>query len=226
MPPGPDDLLAIPLLAHLDEAARSHLAAAGHYRTFPRGALIFHEGGTPHFIYVVMAGKVRLFQTLSDGREYTLEHLGPHEVLGWASLFDGGPYPASAETLMPSLLLEIPSSAMASLLEERPRVAVAFLRLLAQRMRRAHARTTDMALRNVHERLVSILLQLWDDQGREGPLQVTATQLGQLVGAARETITRALHDLERQGALRVGRGRIRIVDEGKLRLWIRGEGRV
>ncbi|MDI3270627.1 MAG: Crp/Fnr family transcriptional regulator [Bacillota bacterium] len=220
MLPGPDDFLVMPLFAHLDEAARSHLAAHARFRRFAKGSLVFQEAGSPDFIYVVISGKVRLFQTLADGREYTLEHLGPHETLGSASVFDGGPYPASAETLAPTLLMEIPLAAMTSLLHERPEVAVSFLRLFAQRMRRAHARTTDMALRTVHERLASIILQLWEDQDRHGSLHVSALQLAQLVGAARETITRALHDLQRQGALRLGRGKIDIADEGKLYLWI------
>ncbi|MBX5476546.1 MAG: Crp/Fnr family transcriptional regulator [Clostridia bacterium] len=217
-----EDLRKVSIFAGLDEEARAYLAAHSRVHRYPKGAILFFEGDEAEQLYFVIRGAVRVFQSLSDGREFTLEHLGPWEVLAAVCFFDGGPYPASAETLEASAVAQLDYRVVAHLMETRPNVALAFLRMLCGRLRRAHARATDLAIRNVHERLASILLQLREDQSRAGTglLPARAADLGRLIGAARETVTRALHDFARQGAVVVERGRVRVTDPDKLRTWV------
>lgn len=215
------DLRRVSIFAQLDDAAREYLARHTRLRSYPRGTFLFFQDEPAEKLYFVVSGAVRVFEALPDGREFTYEHLGPWEVLAAVCFFDGGPYPATAQTLAASVIGEIEEKAMERLIAERPEVARACLVMLGERLRRAHRRSTDLAVRDVHERLAAVLLDL--DAGlAQGPgreLPGRSGDLALMIGAARETVARALQDFARQGAVRVERGRVTVLDRRKLALW-------
>lgn len=218
-----EDLRRVSIFAELDDAAREYLARHARLRSYPRGTFLFFQDEPAERLYFVVSGAVRVFEALPDGREFTYEHLGPWEVLAAVCFFDGGPYPATAQTLVPSVVAEIEQKAMERLIAERPEVARACLAMLGERLRRAHRRSTDLAVRDVHERLAAVLLDLDDGlaEGRGRPLPGRSADLALMIGAARETVARALQDFARQGAVRVERGRVTVVDRERLALWTR-----
>lgn len=216
------DIKGVPLFQGLDPEALSYVAGHILLRHYHKSMLLFLEGEPSPALYFVAEGQVRIFQTLADGREYTLEHLGPSEPLALVCAFDRGPFPASAEALGNVSAATLEHGALHELLVMRPRFSSDLLALMASRLRRAHARATEMALRTVHERLAFHLLHMASadaEGGASGPIRARAQELGRLIGAARETVVRALKDFERSGAVTVSRGQICVVDRDNLKTW-------
>jgi CRP-like cAMP-binding protein len=148
------------------------------------------------------------------------------EVFGEIALLDGGLRSASCTTIEPCELLVIDRSQFMGLLESYPGIAVKLLLVLAQRLRRLSQRSEDAAFLDVPSRLARSLLDLAHRFGerRSGAaqgvvvmLKLSQQELGDLVGATRESVNKHLSDWTKQGFVSVNDGRMVISDMASLR---------
>jgi hypothetical protein len=61
-----------------------------------RGEMLFLSGEPARGLFVVVSGKIRVFQQNEDGRGQVMHVNAAGSVLGDVPVFDDGPYPASA----------------------------------------------------------------------------------------------------------------------------------
>lgn len=88
---------------------------------------------------------------------------------------------------------------------------------VADRFEEIIVRISDITTRSVDHRLIDLLLEEFDRSGIDRPVvQMTNDELALAIGTAREVVNRKLHDFERQGALKLGRGRIWLEDRTAL----------
>ena len=88
---------------------------------------------------------------------------------------------------------------------------------VADRFEEIILRISNITTRSVDHRLIDLLLEEFDDSDRERPtVEMTNDELALAIGSAREVVNRKLHDFERLGALKLGRGRIWLEDRGTL----------
>jgi CRP-like cAMP-binding protein len=81
----------------LDEAALLWLGARAQEQHLLRsGEMPFFSGKPATGMFVVVEGKIRVFQQTSEGREQVMHIDAAGATLGDVSVFDRGPYPASA----------------------------------------------------------------------------------------------------------------------------------
>lgn len=222
--PAPDTSWAkeIPYLRELDRAALERARVRVSQRAYRRGETIFLEGEPCHGLYVVKAGRVRVFKTSAEGKEQTLHVLGPGQSFNDVAVFDGGPNPANTVALEPTSLFVIPREDLHALIRQQPAVALAVLRIFAGRVRHLTRLVEDLSFRTVKNRLARVLLGMVDGSapavsGRRRTGGLTQSELAAMVGTAREMIGRALKSLEADGALRMERGRIVLTDVAALR---------
>src|SRR5579884_1756257 len=95
------------LFAALDEAELSSLARRCGTRHYSQGELLFAEGEPCKGLFIVIAGRVRIFKTAVNGREQVLTVEGPGGTVAELPVFDGGTYPASASAMQASEMLFI-----------------------------------------------------------------------------------------------------------------------
>ncbi len=82
---------------------------------------------------------------------------------------------------------------------------------LGRRLSASEARLEDLAYRGVPARLAAVLLRLTREGGTP-VVGLTHQELGEMVGAYRETITKTLDAFRDAGYVELARRRIRIVD--------------
>ncbi len=204
-----------PYFEALPASVLADVARRGQVVTYGRGALVFQQGERAAGLYVVASGAVRVFKTSVAGREQVLHHVGPGQSFNDVAAFDGGPCPASAQALEPTVIVVVPRPALLALMQRYPAIAVGVVRLLSTRLRELNRLVEDLALRQVVSRVAAVL-------ARQGAGTATVTlptrqELAAMVGTVREVATRALAHLERAGVIRVGpRGRVTIVDRAAL----------
>lgn len=85
------------LFASLTEGEMHTLCACVSKQHFGCGETLFSEGDQCRGLFVVAAGRIRIFKLFASGREQVLE--GPGSSFAELPVFDGGVYPASASTL-------------------------------------------------------------------------------------------------------------------------------
>ena len=102
---------------------------------FRDGETIFERGEPGNDLYIVESGQVRIFTADDEGRELTLNTLGPGEVFGELALLDSRPRSASAAAVGPTVLLRLSRRHLLSLMQSSPELAEGLYDLLAQRTR-------------------------------------------------------------------------------------------
>ena len=198
-----------------DNLATDDLEALGavmFQRQYPAGQIVLLEGAASSVLYVVQAGRLKLYKTSPRGREQVLRLLRPGDTFNEVAVFDEGPNPASAQTIEDCTLYLLRQRDLMRFVAERPGVAVAITRSFARRLREALALVEDLAFRDVTSRLAKILLE--DQDG--GAPRITQELLAAMAGSRREVVGRALKALSQDGAIKLERGRIHVRDRKAL----------
>jgi CRP/FNR family transcriptional regulator, cyclic AMP receptor protein len=220
------ELLArVPLLSGLEPSELERIAQVAIPRSFPKGARIFHEGDQSDACYVIRAGEVRVTREHSDGRAIALATLGPGELVGELAMLDGGVRSASVETLSEVDLLAVAAADMRGLLERNAQITAKLVIALTKRLRETNERISRQSFQTVPSRVAGVLSQLVTEenaeQGRDGvTIRMNQADLAQLAGTSRESVSRFLAVLERAGVVRVGRGRVTVLEPPRLRSYI------
>lgn len=166
---------------------------------FPAGIVIFSETQPCDGIYVVLEGEVKLSINSADGRRLSLRIAKAGEVLGLSAAFSGTPYEMTADTLYPAKIAHISRSVFMQFLSGHPTVYQTVAREMVRTYNAACEQLRMVGLTSsVHERLARLLLE-WSDEPGQKPqqpsrcrLSLTHEQIGEFIGASRETVTRTL----------------------------------
>lgn len=222
-----DLIRRIPLFAELDDRSIQRLSERCVTRTFGSGHVLFIAGDECRGLYIVETGRVRIYRTNAEGREQVLHVEGPGRPVAELPLFDGGSYPASAVTLEETRLVFLPRGDFESLYRTNPDVAQAIIRALGRRLRHLVHVTETLAFRDVAARLALLLVGYAERNGRETPegievnLDRTQEELAIEIGAARESVSRAMNQLRRKGLVRrIDRDHLLVPDLSRLRAFL------
>lgn len=188
-----------------------------------RGQLVFYQGQEPLGLYCIADGDILLERTDSHGNETAFRIAGPGELIGYRSLFGEHSHEATARTLTPARLCFFPAAAVETFIASNPESMRAFLAIVARDPGPLDAPVLRNPLVPAEVRLARLLLLLALRRGkRVGEtgmtlrLPVSNGDIAALIGIRRETVTRRLHALERDGIC-VHKGRqLTINDVGRL----------
>ena len=215
----------VPLFAELSEEELSRVASVAIPRSFPKGVRVFHEGDDSDACYVVRSGDLRVTREHSDGRAIALATLGSGDFFGELAMLDGGSRSASVETLADAELLALPAVDMRRVIAAHGDIAAKLIVALTRRLRETNERVARQSFQTVPSRVAGVLAQLIAEEAipeeRAGiTVRMTQSDLAQLAGTSRESVSRFLATLERAGVVAVGRGRVTIVEPRRLRSYI------
>ena len=193
-------------------------------RSFRPDEFVFWEGDDPDYFYIVVEGRIKVIKYSSSGKEFIIAFFGPGEMFGEVAVFEGKPYPASAQVVADTKILGIKKDDFLSFLSTRPQVALSIINVLGGRLRDAQSRLKDLAGERVEQRLAQTLLML---SSKLGPtLPFTRQEIADMAGTTTETAFRVTSQLKERGIISSVRGKIIILDETKLRLLSEGPPRV
>lgn len=206
----------------------AELEAAGRLfkkKKYKKGVVVFHEGQPGSAFYLISSGRIKIYKLAEDGRELIFGIFGDGAIFGDVPVFDGGPYPATASTLVDTEVSYMSRDDFERLITEYPQISLKIIRVLGKRLRQAHGFVMDIAMKSVAQRLAAQLLQLADEYGRteDGAividLQLTRREIAELIGVTRETATRELSKFSRAGTIRLEGKKIFLIDRNKLEMW-------
>lgn len=138
------------------------LRAQGEVRRYDRRSVVIREGDTSDSMYLIEAGRVRVFVSSEDGRELVLREMGPGEYFGDVVL-DDQPRSASVLTLDPCVFRVITKARFKTLLATDPNLAFELLRSCMQRIRGLTRTLADLALKDCYERVRDLLMALAEE---------------------------------------------------------------
>ena len=198
-------LKSVPMFASFPEDQLSALATLVSRRSAPRGAAIMHEGDPTDSLYIVISGRLKVMMGEADGKETILSIIGPGEFFGEMGLIDDNPRSASVIAIEPAELLALTKRAFRKCLVENSDLAMAVMRVLVKRLREADRKIGSLAMLDVYGRVARLLLDMSEDVNGERVVtrRLTKQDIGKMVGATREMVSKVMKDLQVNGYIDV-----------------------
>ena len=204
-----DFLATIPLFSGLQRDELQKFADLTRERSYPKGSVILFQDDPGDSLFVLRSGRVKVVLIGEDGREVILGVLEPGAHFGELALIDDQPRSAHVIAMEDANLLILRREDFRRRVEANPSVAWALLTELSRRLRRADVKIGGLVLLDVPGRIARLLLDLADEAGSrtiEKPL--THQTIAQMIGASRETVSRAMKEFQDSGLITVERRKI------------------
>lgn len=172
-------------------------------------------------LFMIKDGRVRLYHLAANGDTFTTAILEAGTFFGKMALLGQRLYGNYAEAATDCTVCLISRDDAKKYLIGDERIAFRIIETLSFRLLELEQRLADSALKQVPARVASLLLQLANKQaehqsngnfGNQFEILCTHEELAQLLGIYRETMTRTLKEFSRLNFIKLGRGRILLLD--------------
>ncbi|NYB74480.1 Crp/Fnr family transcriptional regulator [Sedimentibacter hydroxybenzoicus DSM 7310] len=190
-------------------------------RYYRKGSLIYQQEDKRDFLYFLTEGSVRVSISNSNGSEKTLAINEPASFFGETAFFDEFPSFSRAEALKDSTVVLLNKEQITNMIKDYPDLAFYIFNSMSRKIRLLSFQVEYLSFMKIEERLVSLLLTLFftfgvkcsnDNISKEKPcklkdacpngqflnLTITDQEIGDMISARREAITKALNNLKSQ----------------------------
>ncbi len=204
----------IRLLSGLAPATLRKLDAVAQTCRYADGEMIMWEAEEDAPVFFVLEGAVRAFHVNPDGREQTVNQLGPGDAFNLPQAFASDHRaPLSAVAVGAVRLLVVASVDFRRVVIATPELAEAVLRELSDRVHHLVGLAYDLSLRSVRGRLARFLLM---QASSPSPGRWTHEQIAMQIGTVREVVSRIMLAFVKEGLICLERGRVIIADAERL----------
>ncbi len=211
-----DYLLTMDIFRDLPAEQVEMIEHATVMRTIPRGQIIYSQEDRAEALFLLKAGQVTIYRLTPSGKRLELATIGPKTFFGEMPLLGESLRHAFAEATEASLLCVMSRADVERLIREQPLVALRMIEALGRRLADREARLEELAYRSAPARVAAVLLRLSDSRaGAEAT--VTHQEIGDMIGALRETVTKILDEFQSAGLVELRRGHVRLLDPEGLR---------
>ena len=135
----------------LDDDELAELAAHVDEVSFAAGETIFRAGDPGGVMHAVLSGRVEVSILDRDRKRVVLHALGPGEIFGELSLFDGEPRSATVVAVEPTRTFLVDRDDLGRLFSRRPQAALDVLAMLGRRLRATDLLLSERVARNPNE---------------------------------------------------------------------------
>jgi CRP/FNR family transcriptional regulator, cyclic AMP receptor protein len=214
------------VFSDLEERELSEVAQVAVPRAWQQGELVFREGDVGDTCYLIRSGAVLLTREHQDGRVVALAELRAGGMFGELAMFRGETRSATAEALEATEAVALLARDVQRLIKNNPEIASKLLAALAERVSRTTERLLQQSFQTVAGRVAGALLAQAVARQAEGApetdvlIRATQAEIAGLAGTSRESASRFLATLEREGVVSLGRGKVTVHEPERLRNFI------
>ena len=189
--------------------SREELAAledSSSSENYPKNTVVIQENEPADALYVIESGRVKVYCSDKNGKEFIMNSLGVGDYFGELALLDDSARSASVNPLSSfrrstrtSFQFRIVKKEdFSKVLTDNPGITQQLLGNLAARVRKLTTDVKNLALQDVYGRVANVLMDLSHERG-DGtlfvPEKLTQQDIADRVGASREMVARILKDL-------------------------------
>lgn len=183
----------------------------------PKGMLLHYGGRECAGVQIIRSGQARVFVTSPNGGEITLFRLveGDVSILSAACMMKGMDIELDMELEADSVICTIPKSVYKKIHDENVAVKDYTLEMISEKFSDIMWLFNQYVFSNVASRLAGAILEHRALAGTD-MLVITHDALARDLGTAREVVTRLLKQFQLDGLVKLTRGKIEVLDAGKL----------
>jgi CRP/FNR family transcriptional regulator len=177
--------------------------------------------GSPDRVYLLKAGRVRLYHLSANGEDVTTDVLEPGHLFGLSALFGSSSEDLSAEALEDSYVCEAGGQDFLAILARHPLMMAKVMMAMAKQMFRLERTIESLAREPVESRLGRLFIDLQGSAQKlpEGLLlpAMTREDMAKICITTRESVSRTLSAWSKDGVVELRGRRILIRDPERLR---------
>jgi len=176
--------------------------------SYPKGTQLFREGDTALNFNQVVSGEVKMNNYNLDGKEFIQGIFSSGQSFGEPPLFADVKYPANAEAILDSEIIQLHKSQFFNLLAAHPDIHLKMTETLAKRLFYKAIMVSEISSQEPEHRILRILDYLKKHVHRieekfAFKVDLTRQQIADLTGLRVETVIRATKALEKKGELKI-----------------------
>ena len=184
---------------------------------------IFMQGAPAKRFYIVKSGRLKLFQTTSDGERVTLRYLGPGDAFGVIVVLRETEYPVTAQAAEDCELWGWGDQEIKQIMFAHPQVAINSISILSDYILGFMERIQGLSTQKVDQRVARALLRFAETTGQQSGdmmtigLKLTRQDIAEITGTTLFTVSRTLSAWEAKGWIDCSNSHIRIQTPEQLR---------
>jgi CRP/FNR family transcriptional regulator, cyclic AMP receptor protein len=210
-------LLTMDIFRDLPSEQIAMIERATVMRTIPKGQMIYSQEDRAEALFLLKRGQVTIYRLTPGGKRLEVATIGPNTFFGEMPLLGESLRHAYADATEESLLCVMSRTDVERLIREQPQVALRMIEVLGRRLADREARLEELAYHSAQARIATLLLRLSD--ARAGAdVAVTHQEIGDMIGALRETVTVILDGFQADELVELRRGHVLVRDPEGLRL--------
>ncbi len=184
-------------------------------KVYKKRETLYEEGDYPRYLFFIKSGKVKVFKTNEDGKEYIISLHTEGDFIGYVDLIKNAKYSEAAAALEDTEVSLIPKDNFEQLMNANRDVASQLIKMLASNVSEKEEQLLHLAYNSVRKRVASALLLLHDKEGKK-EFNILRDDLARIVGTAKESVIRMLTEFKEDGYIEVVDGAINIKNRSKL----------
>jgi CRP/FNR family transcriptional regulator/CRP/FNR family cyclic AMP-dependent transcriptional regulator len=218
-----NELNNISLFHGLGEQQIEDILVCANIRDHRKYEMILFEDQLEAKFFIILNGRVKISRYTEDGQEAVLSFLGEGDFFGEMAVFEDEYRDSNVMTIEPSRILSIHREDFLNLMTYCSQLNINLLKEMTQKIRRRNAHIKSLTIQNATGKVASTILRLADDCGaiNLGKIEIsrlpTHKDLANMVGTSRETISRVLKFLTKNGYIQRNGHKLVICDYQEFR---------
>jgi CRP/FNR family transcriptional regulator len=199
-------------IASLSEPEKQQLFAVGVKRTFRKDDMVFNVGASSEDIYILIDGRIKIYELSQEGKEVILWFCFPGELFGLGEVMcrrNQDKREVNAQACSYTEVLVVKYADFVQYLMTMPATAMRVIDLLCYRLRELGDVLLNLASEDVTSRVIKLITRLSARYGKRMgdsiylDIPLTHQEMADMIGTSRQTVTTVLGALKRKGILRV-----------------------
>jgi len=176
----------------------------GSKRFYLKDEMVFNVGSSSDEVFILLQGRVKIFELSMEGKEVILWFCFPGELFGLSELFIGGGRQVNAQACSKVEILAVKIHDFERYLRQNSRLAISAIQVLGYRLRQLSNALLNLTSDDVTVRVLKLLMRLSSRYGKpckKGVLldiALTHQEMADMVGSSRQTVTTVLSSLRKK----------------------------
>jgi len=187
---------------------------------YKKKEMVYSEGRRPKAVYYVKSGKVKIYKTNDDGKEFITAICSSGDFFGYTYILEEKCYNESAQVLEDAELMLIPKDDFITLISADSQVAKQVIKLITRNVLDKEESLLNLAYNSLRKKVAYQLIQVFDkfNNGTDkNAITLSRETLAQTAGIATESLIRTLSDFKSEKLIDMQGSSIIILNENKLR---------
>lgn len=196
------------LFRDLNDHELSEIVNISISREWKKGNHVFMQDEPIENVYFIYKGIVKIYKTDYTGKEQIVNFLKKGDMFPHVGFFRKGGYPAFAEIVEDATLVVVPISKFEKVLIDNPHLSIKVFKVLGEKIVDLQDQLESQIMDNTSEQIMRLLVRLAKQHGKKldsGKYFLksafTNKDLANMIGTTRETVSRTLTKMKKNGMI-------------------------